>query len=60
MMGCTVVTLIKREGPTLLVNSSAQTALINKEDLNGVTVRFICKSLFHISDKELGSVERTF
>jgi hypothetical protein len=40
------------------MNSNAKIMLINKEDLNGVTMRFVCKKPLSHSDEEIGIVLR--
>jgi hypothetical protein len=42
------------------MNSSAEIVLIDKEDFDGVTVKFICEKPLSHSDEEIGSVERRF
>jgi hypothetical protein len=47
-----------RRGQTILMNSSAKIVLINKEDLDRVTMRFISKKPLSHSDEEIGIVSR--
>jgi hypothetical protein len=49
---------LSKRGLTILINSVADTVLINKQALCGVTMRLICEKPLSHSDEEIGVVLR--